>query len=797
MQVLTHFPMQTGRPRPFISQKNVRQALDSLVYSTPHLDTPLLYLLLVEEFLLNPDLPAIDNPREYALAHILVTTITTEFTRQRQIFKIALPEIDLSRENIRILIENDAKSASAEMIGWSWLYHHFVRVDLNFSPQEFCDLVHIDERTLRRYQNHISKRLTVLLADDEWQTRILHRKRRLYSELPVSNVFPIMGRAGIIGKVLKTLNELHSAHFQIMGVKGMGKTALVTNVLQTQIAADNVDQLIWIGRPSSREFVRRLLLERLLPPQSQVGLREFLQMHKTFIVLDDAELLYEDMEGLYELLSLLSDAAVFITSNIHAPLLNTFRTDLKELDRGTAFDLIRYFFNAVNDNEQVDDDIVDLIHKYIGGNPLALQLTISNWSPINIDALSSNIGLDTIFKYLFESLEDDLKYAWIAFAIVSPGVIDYGELRHIWTPYFTPQTVDQLLRRHLLQNASDHAGKYSLIDSACTYIRERYDKDFQLRQMVETLVAMLEESNTTNVIYIENILTSDWLGMEQARRNQWVEAWWRIGLSNHHWSNWCSLLEANAKSDAPEIDRAIGYASCLRHLGETAAARNYLHRLVEITGGKGDFKNQAIAMTELAIVERQMGAYESADSWLARAEHTADRYKLDFLYEKLVIEQAQIAVDIQDIERFAQLIALMPHNPRAELLKSEIFLLIDDIESSRHIAETLLPLPELEFITRARVHDILGRIYEKLGDLEQAEEHFSWSLMIIEKNDDSFAIARAQTNLGSILLRLKHFEEAGILLINAENQQLLLRDMVGLATTQHNLRQLEIAIATS
>jgi hypothetical protein len=69
--------------------------------------------------------------------------------------------------------------------------------------------------------------------------------------------------------------------------------------------------------------------------------------------------------------------------------------------------------------------------------------------------------------------------------------------------------------------------------------------------------------------------------------------------------------------------------------------------------------------------------------------------------------------------------------------------------------------------------------------------------MIVEKNDDSFSIARAQSNLGSILLQLSHFEEAQILLTNAENQQLLLNDRVGLATTRHNLRQLEIAIATS
>jgi hypothetical protein len=69
--------------------------------------------------------------------------------------------------------------------------------------------------------------------------------------------------------------------------------------------------------------------------------------------------------------------------------------------------------------------------------------------------------------------------------------------------------------------------------------------------------------------------------------------------------------------------------------------------------------------------------------------------------------------------------------------------------------------------------------------------------MIMEKGEDAFFIARAQSNLGSVLLRLKHFEETRVLLENAESHQSLLNDRVGLAATRHNLRQLEIEIATS
>ena len=789
--------MPIGKPLPFISQKSVRQALDILVYSSSKPDTPLLFLLLVDEFLLNPALPTMANSREYALAHILGYAITLEFTRQRQIFDIAIPELNDSRESTLTLIKEDAKVASPEIVGWSWLYHHFVRVDLSVSPQEFCDIAHIDERTLRRYQSHSSKRLTDLLVDAEWKTRTLQRKRRLYSELPVSTTFPIMGREALTEDLVQTLTELRSAHFQISGGKGVGKTTFVERVLRTQIDSEDVEQLIWIDRPSSCNFVRHRLLERLIPIQSQIGLREYFQIYRTIIVLDDAEMLYEDTEGLLELLKLLAVATVFIICNFHAPLINTIQVALAELDRANARNLIRYFFKTMKGYGEVDEDTIQLIQKHVGGNPLALQLTVLNWSRMNIQGLTSNIGLDAIFNYLFESIELDLKRAWVAFAILSPGIFDYAELHKMWPQCITAQTIDQLLGRHLLQISLNSKHSYALVDSARNYVRERYGSDLRVRGMVEELIEDLDAADVTDVMHIENILMNDWIIIESGKRKRWVDNWWRIGLSSHHWSNWCVLLEAEARADAPDIDMAIGYAACLRHLGEAEAARNYLYRLMEDTGRKGAFGDQAIAMAELAIVERQIGAYESASSLLASVERVSVRLKLDFLYENIALEQAQIAVDVRDVENFADLMVKMPHNPRADLLRSEMFLLWNDIESSRQVAETILSLPELELTTKAHVHDILGRMYEQLSDLQKAEEHFSWCLMIVEKNDDSFSIARAQSNLGSILLRLKHFEEAQILLTNAENQQLLLNDRVGLATTRHNLRQLEIEIATS
>jgi tetratricopeptide (TPR) repeat protein len=789
--------MQTGNQLPFISQKSVRLALDAFLYSSATLDSPLLFLLLVEEFLLNPDLPAVSNPREYALAQILNSVITAEFSRRRQIFHLERPGSDDARENILSLVEEDAKIASPELIGWSWLYHHFVRVDLNFSQQEFCDIIHIDGRTLRRYQTHILKRLTDLLIDLEWKARNTQRKRRLVSELPSSSMFPIIGREHLIQNVSQILSELQSPHIQISGAKGVGKTTFVESVLRKQIDNGEIDQLVWIDTPSTCDFVRQFLVERLMPTQVTIGLREYCQMYRTVVVLDGIELLYADYQALGALLKLLAGATVFLICNYHEPLTNTVQIALHELDHTNACNLIRYFFTTINGYEEVNEDTVQLVWDRVGGNPFAVQLTVLNWLRINIEGFTSNIGLDAIFAYIFESIEYSLKCTWIALAAFSSGKIEYEELRKIWPQHITSQNISLLVGYHLLRVSVGRSHYYSLLESARNYIQECYKNDPTVRGIVEQLIEDLDNADVANIKFIENILMNDWVVIEEIQRTLWISRWWRIGISTGHWSIWRLLLEVEANSDAPDIDLAIGYATCLRHLGEVEGARKYLVRLVEHLGRIGEFAKQGVALLELAVVERQSGAYESAASFIAAAERISARFSLNSLYEKIIIEQSQIAVDTRDIESFAQLIDILPDSPRGNLLKSEMLFLGDDVDRSKQVAGSVLSALAFHPTTQAHAHDILGRVYEHLGDLPKAEEHFSWCLIILERSDDSFSIARAQSNLGSVLLHLKHYEEAEILLTNAESRQLLLNDRVGAAATQHNLKQLHIKIATS
>jgi hypothetical protein len=600
----------------------------------------------------------------------------------------------------------------------------------------------------------------------------------------------------LVAATLRSLTEGHTYHFQVAGEPGIGKSSFVQHIVRTQVFAQELDQLIWIDKPVSCDFARQLLIERLLPAQSAIGLQEYLKVYRTVIVFDGIEALYADRDNLLTLLNQLSDAVVFLICHYHEPILNTVQVVLPELEQAESQQFIRYCFETFSIKWEADEDTARVIYERVGGNPLALQLTILNWPRMNIHA-SVHLGLDAIFGNLYDSIEYPLRCIWIAFALVSPGAQKYEILREIWPQFFTISNMNRLVGFHLLSAAGNRHDAYSLVDSARNYIRERYANDLSVREIVLNLIEVLDNHEFVPIAYVESLLISDWIVFPEGKRTQWINKWWKVGLAEHRWATWGLFIEAEQKLGNTDVSIGLGYANCLRHLGETATAKKLLIALVERAGGQGTFADQAHVMAELAIIERENGAYRKATSWIERADRIARRLKLPELTVRCIIERAQIAVDSGEQDSFAQLLMVLPDSPRAELLRIEMLFLQNNIEAGIHFAERLLASPDITLFTKAYAHNLLGQIYEHLHDFSKAHEHIVWSLMIFEREGDAFAMARAQCNLGGILLQLLHYREAQILLLAAKDRQILLNDRVGLAVTRHNLQQLAVAIATS
>ena len=160
-----------------INSDKVYSSLEKLVH--PRLKraiSPLIGLLVVDDYLDDPDWPCTHQIREFALHDILIGLIRENFTNHRDIFSLdAIPD-SLSYQEVVCSITEDAKIGSPQLLGWGWLYYRYVLADLNLTQQKFAELCCITERTLRRYQYHTIDQLTVKLMQKE---RAALQNRRL------------------------------------------------------------------------------------------------------------------------------------------------------------------------------------------------------------------------------------------------------------------------------------------------------------------------------------------------------------------------------------------------------------------------------------------------------------------------------------------------------------------------------------------------------------------------------------------------------------------------------------------
>ena len=302
-------PQAVSGSEAIISEANVRAALDSMIYSTVARRTsPLDQLWLVAAFLSAPEQPASPHNQRYALQTILVDLITAELTRHRAV--VGLPTLvpDAPLETVIEQIARDAGDGNIERIGWSWLYHRYVRVDLNLSARDFCKYAHLDARTRQRYQNHAIRRLTERLIETEREARHRLHKRRLYAALPSSIPVRSFGRE----QALRDLNrQCRTAQIvQISGAEGIGKTALVQEYLRGLIDAGELADIIWIDRPAGVQAIRERLAE--VPPNSFGTARDYFAEYPTAVIIDDLTALIGDQAALDALLRELAGAQVYL-----------------------------------------------------------------------------------------------------------------------------------------------------------------------------------------------------------------------------------------------------------------------------------------------------------------------------------------------------------------------------------------------------------------------------------------------------------------------------------------------------
>lgn len=365
----------------FISEKAVRESLDSLLYtSTDKGQSQLEKLMLIDEFLSNPDLPNTPHKREFAVHHILTSIIVDELVSHRKVYDFNAPQHKTTIKTAKDEITQDTQTNNQELIGWSWLYYHYVRVDLNITPSEFSQLALVDRRTLRRYQLHTIKRLTQRLFELEWDSSKRQRERRLYAELPLPMMtrMTLFGRDHDLRRMRHMMQTLTPCHIQITGNHGIGKTAFVQEIVREEIDKGHADHLIWINEPQSVNDVYQMIEQQLNYTAINQTLRQYLTTKQVIIVLDDIHNL-NTSDDFLSLLDDLSNAVVLLINHHYLFLKNAKgHLQLNKLDDAAVADMIRDMVakNYHGELASITADDIAVIQQTTQGHPLAIMEAI-------------------------------------------------------------------------------------------------------------------------------------------------------------------------------------------------------------------------------------------------------------------------------------------------------------------------------------------------------------------------------------------------------------------------------------
>ncbi len=437
---------------PFISRKDVAAALHSLVYTTREPDTEALSQLLLIDLRVNaPSMPASDEARSFALRELLAEEIGTALSEQRANFGLDPADDREDADQARESIASDRDAGATLLIAWSLLYYRYVRADLDFAVEDLADAYGIEARTVTRYGNYGTRVLTHRLIRLEKAARRDQRQRRLLAALPYSAALHLIGREQLLDDLENQLPSLSPCHLLVSGASGIGKTALVQELLRHFIERDLLDQLLWIDAPLSIQFVRERLTEELLQEGGAISLREHLLLYRVAVVIDDAGSLVASASDIDVLLRDLGAAVVVLINPVGMPA-NRFALHLAlpEIESAAAERMMTELLRLNPTIELEGRDLELIAHDLaarVGGNPLALKLTAAQWDRPDWDTLDSTVE-EELFDRLYGTLSAALQRLWGALTLF-PHPVRLLDLVALWR--FDPTQIAALVRQHVIE----------------------------------------------------------------------------------------------------------------------------------------------------------------------------------------------------------------------------------------------------------------------------------------------------------------------------------------------------------
>ncbi|MEP7292517.1 MAG: tetratricopeptide repeat protein, partial [Chloroflexota bacterium] len=622
--------------------------------------------------------------------------------------------------------------------------------------------------------------LTARLIDAEKTARRAQLDRRLYAALPYSVPVRLAGRAELLRAAEERLMTISPRHLLVTGGQGIGKTMFVQELIRRQIASETLDSLVWIDEPRSAEYARQRITEALLRESGEISLRDYVLMYDVAVVIDGMGAAAADWTEFNELLRDLGAALVVVVNQSYVPVEGVeAHIALPELDEQTAEALLRDLLRG--NSMQYSSEIAHALYEHSGGNPLALRLSAGLFDAGEDWTTAKHDLHERLFERLFGRIDLQARRSWCALALF-PKEATGDVLARVWG--ISPEVMTGLRRHGLLENSREEA--YELVSSAREFIRQEYGVRSEVRRLVDSLIDEISDVDSAFEV-IERALETGFPETGVERRSEWIQRLWREGLRRNHWALWRVILETYiAESNDAAAEIRIAYGLCLRHLSDWKAAEAVFQNVVTESGRTGRFDAQAQALIEWSILAKYQGKYQQAQEMNAQAKRYAQRVQDSKLLHGLMLQEAELLIQQKQGTEALHILRGLPKTVRLLVLQSEAQLALSNYEACRSLAAEALHAISEDQVTEASLYTIIGRSFQAQGDTAQAQRFFSDAVTLLERLGDSFALARAQTNLAATLIAIRRILDAAELLRRAEQMQVQLGDRIGLNVTRHN-----------
>ncbi len=815
-----------AKEQPIITREAVEAVLNSMVYSTADTSAAhALYMLaLVDDLLNDPTLPAASSAREHVLQHLLSAYIKRELLRHR--YSMGLlgadsPKPDtpawetevvlnaamdyLPLEHVITQIQQDVRTESRELLGWSWLYYRYVRVDLDIKQEQYSRWSSVTDRTLRRWADHAIGRLQTYLINMEWSRRTHHQKQRHYAQLPYLNHNYIYTEAS--RTLLTALAEHNAPCVYVFGAPGIGKTSMVQTAVRHLIEERELDYVIWLNNPSSVDAIHEAVRKRVKRTSARRSVREILLDSKAVIVIDGIDFVQGSLADVDEMLAYFGIAIVLLTGQSQQTLSNiTHTVAVQELNFAEVQQLVAKTTLIASD---MKPGIAQQLYDLVGGNPLGLCMALSVYGQGGDLRVYKGRVLSTLVADVLDNVSDAAYRLCCLLWLHLDHTATLSQLSILSDDAHWP--LAELTTNHVCVHSS--ADSYGLTSSVQAFVRDQYETSVDFRDALHAWFASLWPTMVANAANCERLLLGLLLN-ERVKPIADVDlqalavAFWRCATYTQESARWLDTFERGMLRQQTMQDQwlQIGYAVCLRLGGRWSEAAEGLHKAIEISGASGDFTVQAHAMLELGILSRSQGQYADALRLLQRVE-MMQQHHTSQLARRLYNEFCRIALESGNAELARAYLDKLPSDEQSILLQAELHLLLDRPQQGRQLILDLLESDKtkhqapvhaasgdgdsnIDSNRLASLYNVIGRSYQLEDDSTKAAQAFQHAMTLYERGADIYGYARSQSNLAASYMKQGLLEQTEKLLKLALRTQQTIGDRVGVFATQHNLQHL-------